>query len=161
MFHISWSSYKLSFSVCVPYLLILLQVLILCMCSISPDPITSSHYLSVFYIFWSYYRFTFSVCVLYLLILSQVFTLSLCSISPDPIIGSHSQSVFYISWSYYRLTFSVCVLYHMTVYIRARGPGGSMNLLNNSYKHISNTVCVHARLYRLQKRVHSTRLREW
>jgi hypothetical protein len=84
-----WSSYKFSFSkppepiyyrftffVCILYLLILLTVHIVCLYSISPDPLTSSHSLYVFYISWSYYRFTFSFCILYILIL-------------------------FISWSYY------------------------------------------------------------
>ena len=44
-----------------------------------------------------------------------------------------------------------------------KGPGGSMSqvvgLPNNSYKPITNTAWVHARLCKLQKRVHSTRSR--
>jgi hypothetical protein len=45
------------------------------------------------------------------------------------------------------------------------GTGGSMSwvvgLPNNSYKPITNTAWVRARLCKLQKRVHSTRSRKW
>jgi len=36
-----------------------------------------------------------------------------------------------------------------------------VGLPSNSYKPITNTVWVHARLCKLQKRVHSTRSRKW
>jgi hypothetical protein len=36
--------YLFTFSLCILYLLILLHVITLCMCSISPDPVTDSHY---------------------------------------------------------------------------------------------------------------------
>jgi hypothetical protein len=94
VFYISRSSYKFSFSVYVLHLLILLQVLILCLYFISPDPLISFHSL---------------VCVLYLLILLQVLILSLCSTSADPLISSHSLSMFYISWSSYKFSFSVYI----------------------------------------------------
>jgi len=46
-----------------------------------------------------------------------------------------------------------------------KGPGGSMSyvvgLPNKSYKSITNTAWVRARLCKLQKRVHSTRSRKW
>ena len=46
----------------------------------------------------------------------------------------------------------------------AEGLGGSMSevvgLPNNSYKPITNTAWVHARLFKLQKSVHSTRSRK-
>jgi len=45
-----------------------------------------------------------------------------------------------------------------------KGPGGSMSwvvgLPNNSYKPITNTAWVRAWIYKLQKRVHSTRSRK-
>jgi hypothetical protein len=45
--------------------------------------------------------------------------------------------------------------------LAAEGPGGSMSsvvgLPNNSYKPITNTAWVRARLCKLQKRLHSTR----
>jgi hypothetical protein len=45
------------------------------------------------------------------------------------------------------------------------GPGGSMSwvvgLPNNSYKPITNTAWVRTWLCKLQKRVHSTRIRKW
>jgi hypothetical protein len=45
-----------------------------------------------------------------------------------------------------------------------KGPGGSMSyvigLPNNSYKPITNTAWVRARLCKLQERVHSTRSRK-
>jgi hypothetical protein len=58
---------------------------------VAPDPLTSSHSLSVFYISCSSYRFSFSVYVLYLLLLLQVLILCLCSISPDPLTSSLSK----------------------------------------------------------------------
>ena len=49
-------------------------------------------------------------------------------------------------------------MYHFQL---QKGPGGSMNqvvgLPNNSYKPITNTAWVRARLCKLQERVHSTR----
>jgi hypothetical protein len=112
-----WSSNKFSFSVCVLYLLFLLQPRILCLCSIYhdplrgshsmsmfyfswslyPDPLACSHSLSVFHISWSSYKFSFSVSVLYLLILLQdlILILCLCSISPDHLTCPHSLSLFY------------------------------------------------------------------
>ena len=95
--------YRLTFSLCILYFLILLQVVIICLYSISPDPLSSSHSLSVFYISCSSYKFSFSVYVPYLLILLQVHILCMCSISPDPI--------------YYRFSFSVCILYLLILYI--------------------------------------------
>jgi hypothetical protein len=134
MLHISWYSYRFTFSVWVLCLLILLHVFILCVFSISAEPLTSYHSLSVFYISWSSYKFSFSVCVLYFLILLQVLILCLCSIRElvrgsgniehrqrmrtckgirDPLASSHSLSVFYISWSSNKFLFSVCVLYFL------------------------------------------------
>ena len=53
--------------------------------------------------------------------------------------------------------------YHLRLYF-VEGPGSSMSqvieLPNNSYKPITNTAWVHARLCKLQKRVHSTSSRK-
>ena len=48
---------------------------------------------------------------------------------------------------------------HSRIFINEHGPGGSMSqvvgLPHNSYKPITNTAWIHARLCKLQKRVHS------
>ena len=52
----------------------------------------------------------------------------------------------------------------LAVYLCGRGgPGGSMSYVvgsNNSYKPITNTAWIRARLCKLQKRVHSTHSRK-
>ena len=58
-------------------------------------------------------------------------------------------------------SFLCCILF---VFVFCEGTDGSMSqvveLPNNSYKPITNTKCVRARLCKLQKRVHSTRSRK-
>jgi len=48
----------------------------------------------------------------------------------------------------------------LSSYWMIRGPGWLNELTNNSYKPITNTVWVRARVCKLQKRVHSTRSRK-
>ena len=66
--------------------------------------------------------------------------------------------------SFQKTKYYIYHLFRNTNYIKMKGPGGSMSqvvgLPNNSYKPITNTAWVRARLCKLQNKVHSTRSRK-